>query len=169
MTWTISPGIGLLPAKFGMSRVEIAQINGLSANPRYRIETGFVPEDAEYGVESREPHEPSFNYRDGICDRLSAGWRVPNVIFQGFSIFDVSSRAFLAALEEANGKPGVLVLGFLEYRNINISIEGFYLDRDDRFFDKAEMRDQDDRIVIMHAPGPIERFEGAAERPISFL
>ena len=108
------------------------------------------------------------SYRDERVFHISVGRRTSGVVFETLDVFESDPRTVLEAFEKANRSPGFVQLGFTVFGALNISVEGFYLDGEDAYFD-PNSGEQDDRIVILHAPGTLEIFDDLPKTTISFF
>lgn len=151
-TWTVAPNEGLLPIRFGMSSEAVASLPQLGAPHR------IMPNGPDQKTEFRSFAHPSVSYQDNKVFYIAVGKHVSPVLFRDLDVFASPPRDSLQAFETANGQPGFLQLGFLIFENLNLSLEGFYLEHEDAYFDPAS-EDQDDRMVILHAPGTREHFD----------
>ncbi len=162
VTWQIAPNEGLLPVRFGDTPDAVAALPGMPAVER------SVPQFGGGVTEQRGPLVPSIGYTEGAVTYIAAVADVPRVRFGELDVFAAPPNEVLAALEEANGAPPGLTFDTLEFVALNVSCTGYYFPREDRLFDR-ERDDQDDRVMILRAPGTRVVVPGVDPVPISFL
>ena len=160
--WTIAPNAGLLPVRFRDSSETVWKTSFLGQPER------VLPGASGEKTEVRSLYRPMISYRDERVFHISVGRRTSGVVFETLDVFESDPRTVLQAFEKANRSPGFVQLGFTVFGALNISVEGFYLDGEDAYFD-PNSGEQDDRIVILHAPGTLEIFDDLPKTTISFF
>lgn len=160
--WTVRPNEGLLPVKFGDSPDQVGLLPNLSAVTR------TMPSADGVLTEMRALDTPAISYKDGRVFYIAVGRRTSHVGFGTLDVFQSTVVEVLQAFEEAQGTPAFVQLGRIVFETLNISIEGFYDEEADAVF-KAGGTQQDDRTLIMHAPGTLQVFDGLPKTPVSFI
>ena len=160
--WIVEPNTGLLPLKFGDTPEMVSDLTELGPPDR------VIPTAPEQRTEFRSLAHPTVSYREDRVFHIAVGTHVSNVIFDELDVFQSDVRSVLQAFETANGTQGFVQLGFLVFENLNISAEGFYLEQEDAYFDPSG-EEQDDRSLIIHAPGTLETFDDMPKVYLTFF
>ncbi len=160
--WRIAPNEGLLPVQFGETAESIGTLPNLGAV------TQVLPGGAGETTEFRGLAEPTISYRDNGVFYIAVGRQTANVLFEGTDVFAVPPRTALQAFETANDGPGFVQLDRVVFQRLGLAIEGFYFLDEDAYFD-PESGAQDDRLVILHAPGTLEIFDDLPRTVVTFF
>lgn len=139
MIWDIKPFVGMGPVLFGMTEQEVDAL-GLGPLTARRVDPdGTVNEHRGLGI-------PTVSYKNGTACYLAAGPDVNDVLWQSTNVWLEQPKAVIQALEAANGGAEV-GLGNVWFKNLGIDTNGFYLQKNRRFFRAGH--DQDDRVISM--------------------
>lgn len=142
--WTILPLSGIGPLRFGMAEAEVAAMPEMGPPKTTQVNyDGTVQEFRELG-------HPMCDYLEGRLVTVAVDHHVPGLTFEGKDVFASGSRAFLLALQAANGGAEA-GLGFVIFRRIGISTKGFYNDVAAQFFNPDFP--EGPRIVEVFIPG----------------
>ena len=160
--WIIAPTEGVLPVRFGDTLETVASITQLG-----EIEKS-MPSEPDTITEFRALNEPTISYRDDQVFYIAVGHRTPNVKFGKVDVFGQEPRLVLQAFEAVNGSPGFVQLGQVVFEALNVTLEGFYLPKEDAFYDPASL-EQDDRLIILNAPGTLDVFDNLPKTMLSFF
>lgn len=162
IAWTISPKEGLLPVRFGDAPEQVATSAALGPVPR------SLPGLPGEATEFRGLEEPTISYRENKVFYIAVGYQTRRVQFGDVRAFTDAPRTVLQAFERVNRQAGFVQLGSVVFEGLNLSVEGYYMLPEDAYFD-PDGQDQDDRVIVLHAPGTVEVFDNMPKTLVTFL
>lgn len=165
MRWEIKPFVGLGPIRFGMTPQEVGGFDNVIGTVR-KTYSGY---DGSWN-ERRAISMPNFGYVNNQLIFIGTAWPMKDVFWNGLEVYQSDPKSVLQALERANCGAKI-IFGVVTFDHLGIEVSGFYLEKENKFYDPASGEQDDRGLSILERNKYNDSASKHAEhlRPISFL